>query len=114
MLDANTTCTATIEGHRCTLHREHRGTHFDSLEDVSFEAPDLDRFTDITEDGVSIHAWAHSDYPGVWIWSAWKFRPIALTQLYVEGVGNVGGHAEGRDDAIRLARKYARLVGAGL
>lgn len=95
MPDANTTCTATIEGHRCTL-------------------PDLARFSDITEDGVSLQAWEHQDHPGVWVWAAWKFRPIALHALYVEGVGNVGGHAESRDEAIRLARKYARLVGTGL
>lgn len=32
------TCQATCaDGYRCTLHAGHRGTHYDSLEDVSFE-----------------------------------------------------------------------------
>jgi len=32
------TCQATCaDGYRCTLHQGHRGTHYDSLEDVSFE-----------------------------------------------------------------------------
>ncbi len=33
-LDPKTTCRARHNGHRCTLHRQHKGTHYDSLADV--------------------------------------------------------------------------------
>lgn len=61
-----------------------------------------------TTDGVQTWAWLQRD--GTWSWSAHRFADCPTTR-YVPGIGSVEGHADTREDAIRLARAAAVLVG---